>query len=182
MRQLVELHGGTVQVDSPGEGQGATFTVRLPLLRNPEQRQVKEPVLLTPPSAYPLMGARILIVDDDTDTRNLLVFVLEEAGASVISMSSAIEALQRVTQASPKIDVLISDIGMPDMDGYMLMRRIKSHFAEQTHSQLPFTAIALTAYAEEVNQQKALAAGFQHYLSKPVEPNDLITAIARLIE
>lgn len=182
VRQLVELHGGTVQVNSPGEGQGATFTVRLPLLRNPEQRQIEEPDLLTPPSAYPLMGARILVVDDDTDTRNLLVFVLEEAGASVTSVSSAVEALQRITHSTLAIDVLISDIGMPDMDGYMLMRKIKSHFAEQTNLQPPFNAIALTAYAEEVNQQKALAAGFQHYLSKPVEPSELVAAIARLVE
>ncbi|MGP1382156.1 MAG: PAS domain S-box protein [Thainema sp.] len=181
VRQLVELHGGTVQVDSPGEGQGATFTVRLPLLSKQIARPIEEPYPLTPLSSYPLLGVRILVVDDAPDTRELLMFVLEEAGASVSSVSSAIEALQWLATSNGKIDVLISDIGMPEMDGYMLMRHLKAQFAEQDNSTPPFHAIALTAYAEEANQKQALAAGFQRYLSKPVDPNELIDEIASLV-
>lgn len=181
VRQLVELHGGTVQADSLGEGQGSTFTVQLPLLKQQDNHPVEDPSPLMPLSSYPLMGVRILVVDDDTDTRELLVFVLEEVGASVTSIPSASEALTWLATSSSKIDVLISDIGMPDMDGYMMMQHIHSRFADPNTSKLPFSAIALTAYAEDVNQQKALAAGFHHYLSKPVEPNELVLAIASLI-
>jgi CheY-like chemotaxis protein len=116
-----------------------------------------------------------LVVDDDTDTREFLVFLLEQAGASVISASSAGEALRELTQFKP--DILLSDIGMPDMDGYMLMRQVRALPSEQG-GQIP--AIALSAYAGELNQQQAIAAGFQRHLAKPVEPEELIRIITSL--
>ncbi len=211
VRQLVELHGGTVHVDSAGEGQGTTFTVRLPLLQSQENEEICwecQPVASHPTSdrqwedqaprsqtAARLADLRILVVDDETDARELLVFILEQAGAIVTPVTSAMEALQVL--AHSEMDVMISDIGMPDMDGYMLMQQIKSRFAENRQPRLldgdstnsdPVKivspampkAIALTAYAGEINQQKALAAGFQRHLSKPVEPTELVATIASL--
>jgi PAS domain S-box-containing protein len=183
VRQLVELHGGTVHVKSEGEGHGATFTVNLPLLGNREwdtetRKTTSDSSLSTP--HFPLNGLQILVVDDETDARELLVFILEQAGAIVTSVASAIEALQALTHS--KIDVLISDIGMPDMDGYMLIQQVQAQFAKGKFNQSMPKAIALTAYAGEMNQQKALAAGFQRHLSKPVEPTELVAAIASLIQ
>ncbi len=125
------------------------------------------------------------MVDDETDARELLVFILEQAGAIVTSVASAIEALQTLTHS--KIDLLISDIGMPDVDGYMLMQQVQAQFAQKRKQISAFNqampkAIALTAYAGEINQQKAIAAGFQHHISKPVEPAELVTTIASLME
>ena len=169
VRHLVELHGGTVQADSLGEGQGSTFIVELPLMSisatEHQQQQFSQPTLS-------LQGVRVLVVDDDTDTREFLVFLLEQAGASVISASSAGEALRELTQFKP--DILLSDIGMPDMDGYMLMRQVRALPSEEG-GQIP--AIALSAYAGEMNQQQAIAAGFQRHLAKPVEPEELIRII-----
>lgn len=176
VRYLVELHGGTVQADSPGEGQGATFTVRLPLMRNP----VTDPSLANGSTdglaTSPLMGLSILVVDDDPDTRDYLAFVLAQAGASVTIAASATEALQKLARVKPSI--LLSDIGMPAMDGYMLIRSIRTLPPEQGGQTI---AIALTAYAGEMNQQQALAAGFQRHLSKPIDPDELIRAIAQVM-
>jgi PAS domain S-box-containing protein len=185
VRQLVELHGGMVRVDSAGEGQGATFTVRLPLLRSQEaakQQNWKEIHALPPPPPQPLTNVRILVVDDEPDARELLVFILEQAGAIVTSVASALEALQILKAA--EIDLLISDIGMPEMDGYMLMQEMQAQLAgtrgQMSANALP-KAIALTAYAGEINEQKALAAGFQHHLSKPIDPTELIAVLVSLI-
>jgi CheY-like chemotaxis protein len=123
-----------------------------------------------------LKGVQVLVVDDDTDTREFVVFLLQQAQASVISANSAREALAALMQSKP--DVLLSDIGMPDMDGYMLLQQVRALPPEQG-GQIP--AIALTAYAGDVNQQQALAAGFQRHIAKPVEPNELIAAIVNLI-
>jgi len=171
VRHLVELHGGTVRADSPGEDQGATFTVTLPLL----QTKFAQPNDSNNPSydyesSMPLMGLRILLVDDEIDSLELVAFILEEAGATVISVSSAIAALNAFTQAQP--DLLVSDIGMPEMDGYMLIRQIRRLPQSQQ-----VRAIALTAYAGEIDYRQAIAAGFQQHLSKPVEPSQLINAI-----
>jgi signal transduction histidine kinase/ActR/RegA family two-component response regulator len=172
VRHLVELHGGTVQADSPGEGQGATFTVRLPLLLS--QLQSDRCLDQSEPS-LDLNGVEILVVDDDTDAREFVTFLLEQYGARVRAVSSASEALTALTQSVP--DVLLSDIGMPDVDGYMLMQQVRTLPPEQG-GQIP--AIALTAYAGEINYQQAIAAGFQSHISKPVEPAELVAVVTSL--
>ncbi|HBB35327.1 MAG TPA: hybrid sensor histidine kinase/response regulator [Cyanobacteria bacterium UBA8803] len=173
VRYLVELHGGTVQADSLGEGQGATFTVKLPLM--PHQP-------ITKPNPKPsefslnLQGTRILVVDDDDNTREFLAFLLELHGANVIATATAGEALTTLTQFKP--DMLLSDIGMPDVDGYMLMRQVRALPPKQGGT---IPAIALTAYAGEIDYQQAMAAGFQRHIAKPIEPEVLIQAIATLL-
>ncbi|MER3587616.1 MAG: diguanylate cyclase, partial [Mastigocladus sp. ERB_26_1] len=129
----------------------------------------------TAPDTLPLTNLRVLVVDDEVDSRNFLAFVLEQAGAEVAATASAREALQILTQFKP--DILVSDIGMPETDGYMLMRQIRALESEQENKIL---AIALTAYAGEVNQKQALAAGFQQHIAKPVTPEILVEAIRNL--
>lgn len=172
VRHLVELHGGSVLAASPGEGLGATFTVRLPLLgTSPEvDREVRSDNLAD------LSGLRVLVVDDEADIRDLVACILERSGAEVTIAKSAAEALAALNQSVPNI--LLSDIGMPEVDGYMLMRQVRA-LPPERGGQLK--AIALTAYAGESNQQQALAAGFQLHLAKPVEPEELVRAIARLM-
>ncbi len=183
VRQLVELHGGTVHAESPGDGQGATFRVKLPLLATDLRPADNHRPEALRSSAAPLMGIRILAVDDEADSREILTFILEQAGARVTAVASALEALQTLNQSA--FDVLVSDIGMPDMDGYMLLQHMTAQLAEPggraTAYPLP-KAIALTAYAGEINQQKALAVGFQRHFSKPVEPAELVAAIANLVD
>ncbi|MBW4538462.1 MAG: PAS domain-containing protein [Myxacorys chilensis ATA2-1-KO14] len=173
VRHLVELHGGTVKAESSGEGQGATFVVRLPLMQTASKANQDE---RPPEQPLDLNNISILVVDDETDSRELVAFLLEQQGAQVRTAASAHEALIVLTQSTP--DVLLSDIGMPDMDGYMLIQQVRTLTPEQG-GQMP--AIALTAYAGEMNQQQALAAGFQKHLSKPIEPQRLIQIISSLI-
>ncbi|MEG4205865.1 PAS domain-containing protein [Microcoleus sp. Pol7_A1] len=173
VRQIVELHGGTVAVESQGEGQGAIFTVRIPLA--PRSREL--PAIEQPSdSTGDLSGIHVLVVDDEADSREFVAFVLEQAGATVTSVASATKALQAFSQAVPEI--VVSDIGMPEMDGYMLMRHIRSLPLEQG-GQIP--AIALTAYAGEMDRQQAIAAGFQRHLAKPVDPEEVVAMIAKLL-
>ncbi|MBW4459107.1 MAG: PAS domain S-box protein [Nodosilinea sp. WJT8-NPBG4] len=174
VRHLVELHGGTIQAASPGENMGATFTVRLPTLAHQPQTQ---PDLPFQQPSLSLSGTQILVVDDDVDTRTFITFLLEQAGACVVAAASAQEGLTSLRQAQPQ--VLVSDIGMPDMDGYMLMQQIRALPADQG-GQVP--AIALTAYVRETDQEQSLAAGFQRHISKPVEPAILLRAIAELLQ
>ncbi|MFN6465282.1 MAG: PAS domain S-box protein [Nostoc sp. DedVER02] len=171
-RHLVELHGGTIEAESPGVGQGATFTIRLPLMSTqPVTNQ--DSTLLDP--FLDLNGIKVLVVDDDTDTRDLTCFVLEQFGANITAVSSASEALTVLIKS--KFDVLLSDIGMPDVDGYMLIQQVRMlPQGEQ------IKAIALTAYAGEMNQQQALKAGFQQHISKPIEPSTLVQAISSLVQ
>ncbi|HLO47021.1 MAG TPA: response regulator, partial [Kamptonema sp.] len=174
VRHLVELHGGTVKADSAGLGLGATFEVILPLL-NLKDSLSEDEVNGDAESliSNPLEGMRVLVVDDEPDTRELIAFILSDSGAEVTLSASATEAL--ATLARFKFDVLVSDIGMAEMDGYMLISQLRSQ-SEDRGGQVP--AIALTAYAGELNQQQALRAGFSSHLAKPIEPADLIAAIA----
>jgi PAS domain S-box-containing protein len=176
-RHIVELHGGIIAAASPGEGQGATFVVRLPLLPASGadgNQDTNFPACSLDRS--PLAGLQILVVDDEVDTRDFFTFVLEQAGANVIAVASAEEALHTLTLINP--DVLLSDIGMPETDGYTLIQQVRALPSEQG-GQVP--AIALTAYVGELDQQQTIAAGFQQHLSKPVEPEELIEAIAVLL-
>ncbi|MBD1916979.1 MULTISPECIES: PAS domain S-box protein [Cyanophyceae] len=178
-RQLVELHGGTITAASPGDDQGATFTVRLPLQRHPRHGLNDSSDLVADPSnsleSGTLAGISILVVEDEIDAREMLVFVLEQAGAAVTATASAEEALKRLPDLA--IDILISDIAMPQMDGYMLMQQMR---AELNRRGQYCKAIALTAYASDLDRRQALAAGFHRHLSKPFEPAQLIEAIATL--
>ncbi|PSB20371.1 PAS domain S-box protein [Phormidesmis priestleyi ULC007] len=174
VRQLVELHGGTIRADSAGEGQGATFTVRLPRLMI-DSTQLNERDRESSLTAS-LAGLRILVVDDDADSREFVAFVLEQEQADVIALSSAIDALK--TLEHTPADLLLSDVGMPDIDGYQLMQQIRAKPPAQG-GQIP--AIALTAYAGDYDQKRALTAGFQQHISKPIDPEILVQAIMDLI-
>ncbi|MEH2400054.1 hybrid sensor histidine kinase/response regulator [Nostoc sp.] len=174
VRQIVELHGGTVQAESEGDEKGATFTVLLPI-KSVEPQTSEDKGL---PDASPnLLGVNVLVVDDEVDTRNLIVFILQQYGASVRAFASASLALDALAVEKP--DILLSDIGMPEMDGYMLIRQIRSLPPEQGGE---IRAIALTAYAGEVDQQQILQAGFQKHLTKPIEPGKLAMVIASLVK
>jgi PAS domain S-box-containing protein len=173
VRHIVEMHGGTVAADSQGEDQGATFTVRLPFITTVAQTNSNQPVAK---DSINLRGVRVLTVEDEQDTRELLVFMIQQYGAEVTAAASAIEALEIWPQFQP--DILVCDIAMPEMDGYTLIRQVRTWPKEQGGA---IPAIALTAYAGEANQQQALAAGFQKHLSKPVTPEKLVQAIADLL-
>ncbi|MEG4799691.1 ATP-binding protein [Microcoleus sp. ARI1-B5] len=176
-RQIVELHGGRIWVQSRGEGQGATFTVELPVLHtaNPIAVEVADTTEARSDDLH-LASLRVLVVDDEQDSRDFVAFVAQQEGAEVTAVGSAIEALQLLSTAA--FDILLSDIGMPDMDGYMLVRKVRALPPEQG-GQIP--AIALTAYAGDFDRKQALAAGFQRHVTKPVEPNELVRAIVTLL-
>ena len=174
VRQLVEAHGGTISVESAGEGQGTTFLIYLPLMLMAERANDRQPSGHTAPN---LQGVRVLLVDDDADTQALIAYLLEQQQLCVTPVSSALEALAALERLS--FDVLISDIGMPGMDGYTLMRRIRT-LPDRQSSNLP--GIALSAYASDTDQQQALAAGFQQHLAKPLALETLTQAIAALVK
>ncbi|WP_088888827.1 GAF domain-containing protein [Leptolyngbya ohadii] len=180
VRQIVEMHGGTVEAESQGEGQGATFTVRLPLRSHETAPQLAKlsssRSSLAGSPALPLTGVQLLVVDDDLDNLNFYTVVLESSGAEVVAVSSAAEAMQHLSETTP--DILVSDIGMPDTNGYVLMEQVKTAEATQG-KQIP--AIALTAYASDRDRELALAAGFRSHLAKPIEPDALVEAIAQLL-
>jgi PAS domain S-box-containing protein len=171
-RQIVEMHGGTVRANSQGEGQGATFIVQLPAMKQTASI-VPEPIGTKTDAGLPLEGIQILLVDDEPDTREFEAFLLEQNGAHVRAVASSLEALQALEQSIP--DVLVSDIGMAQMDGYMLLQQIRERSPNQG-GMIP--AIALTAYAAEIDRQQALQVGFQTHITKPVEPSVLVRAIA----
>jgi PAS domain S-box-containing protein len=174
VRYLVEAHGGTITADSPGEGLGATFTITLPLLRNHGSDQE---VAKTQPKGYDLQGIRVLAVDDDPDTRELLRAVLTFYGADVRIVSSAAEALTQWQILQP--DILLSDLGMPDITGYDLIQQIRA-LPSPDGQQVP--AIALSAYAREGDHQRSLAWGFQQHIAKPLELDNLVQSIAKLVQ
>ncbi|MDX2230680.1 MAG: PAS domain-containing protein [Leptolyngbyaceae cyanobacterium bins.349] len=165
-RQLVEAHGGTIAAADSVPGQGATFIVRLPI-----SPMVPEIPTTTNPSTVDLSGLRVLIVDDELDSRQLLESILLVEGAQVTAVASGAEVLAALAR-SP-FDVLISDIGMPDMNGYTLLQQIRA--ASAPWRSIP--AIALTAYASEDDRQRSRAAGYQQHLSKPIEPARLTAAV-----
>ena len=186
VRQLVELHGGTIGVDSPGEDQGATFTVALPQLitrheaGTPERRHPTKHHTFggTIPFDCPpqLDGLRVLVVDDEEDTRDLLRAVLERCGSHVTVAASVREALAAIEAAAP--EVLVSDIGMPEEDGYALIERVRARERARVTNRIP--AIALTAYARVEDRVRAMQAGFQVHVPKPIEPVELAAVVASL--
>ena len=182
VRQLVELHGGSVHAESEGEGHGATFRVRLPIANaaaTSEKTVVPAAAEVTAPLALPasclLKNLRIVVVDDDADGRTLTSLVLTQAGATVRSVATVRDALRELE--SDRVDALVSDIGLPDEDGYSLIRAIRHREAEHGGF-LP--ALALTGYARPEDRARSLAEGFQAYISKPVEPENLTAAVAAI--
>ncbi|MHC5599228.1 MAG: response regulator [Nostoc sp.] len=172
VRQLVEAHGGTIAADSLGVGLGATFTVQLPLLNvQPEIKQTDE----LPQQALELTGIRVLTVDDDPDARELLTVLLTEYGATVLTVTSAAEVLAILESFQP--DVLVSDIGMPEVDGYSLIEQIRT-LSPEKGGEIP--AIALTAYARVDDQQRAITSGYQRHVIKPLDPEELVQAVVAL--
>jgi CheY-like chemotaxis protein len=183
VKHLVELHGGSVHAISAGEGQGATLTVCLPLTvvqRNgePSSRLHPRGTARTSPLFRPpdLSGIKVLVVDDQPDARDMIRRVLEDCEADVATAGSAAEALRAVEECRP--DVLVSDIGMPDMDGYELLRRIRA-LGSPPGGHLP--AIALTAFARSEDRTRALRAGFLAHVAKPVEPSELLATVASVV-
>jgi CheY-like chemotaxis protein/anti-sigma regulatory factor (Ser/Thr protein kinase) len=179
VRHLVELHGGTVEAESAGPGRGTTIRVNLPVSAvriAGNGRHVGAVVRPTgvSPGAFTLTGVRVLVVDDDFDARVVVSAVLEGAGATVVAVPSAEEALGALDFGVP--DVLVSDIGMPAADGIALICDVR-RLAEE-RGRVP--ALALTAYAGSEDDERALAAGYQAYLTKPIEAEELIHAVARL--
>ncbi len=177
-RHLVEIHGGTIKADSAGEGRGATFTIRLPII----ETEVRAAAVFTdlreqgaqaaPPQL--LSGVNVLLVDDDTDTLKLMTTALTRRHATVTAVSSAGEAIQAIQRRRP--DVLVSDIAMPGEDGYGLIEKVRSLEGNDAET---IPAVAITAYAKEEDRERALSSGFQIYLAKPVELTELISVVAR---
>lgn len=183
VRHLIELHGGTVRAHSAGLGQGAVFTVCLPLaaVRDLKRDQQKNELAGSSlpdgetPAAPRLEGCLVLVVDDVADSREVLKRFLAEAGARVALASSAAEAIQEVYKERP--DVLVSDIGMPNEDGYELLRQVRQ-LTPENEPGIP--AIALTAFASSSDRERAISAGFQIHAAKPVDPVNLVTMVAAL--
>jgi len=174
VRHLIELHGGRIEAESEGIGEGATFTVTLPLLSD---SQIQPENSHSDGEGLDFTDVGVLLVEDEVDTLDLLTIILEAYGARVEGVTSADEALAVFSQVQP--DVLISDIGMPGMDGYELIRQVRELPPDRGGS---VPAIALTAYAGETDYERALSAGFNRHIAKPVEPDQIVDAIATLIQ
>mgnify|MGYP002777069605 CR=1 FL=1 len=169
VRHIVEMHNGAIAVESSGENQGATFTVSFPLLEATSWGAVQN---ATPTPHLPLSNLSILVVDDESDSRQLTSFLLEQYGAIVTAVESAQAALAQVAKACP--DVLVSDLGMPEMDGYALMRKLRAEGRSMR-------AIAVTGYARDEDRDAALEAGFQAHVTKPIEPAELVKTIVAVV-
>ena len=189
VKYIVEAHGGAVDVNSPGEGKGSTFTVRLPIraVRIGEEDEEGENAIHRaedePADSVPIVdrrppvrldGVHVLVVDDEADARRILALVLERAGAVVVTAGTVPAAIEALAKARP--DVLVSDLGMPDQDGFDLIR----HLRQDGHDARDLPAVALTAFVQKDDAHLALLAGFQVHLPKPVDPYDLTSVIARL--
>jgi signal transduction histidine kinase/CheY-like chemotaxis protein len=179
VRQLVELHGGSVLVESPGAGQGTTFRVILPLtMAREDTENATQPAVADETPALPmrhLHGARILIVEDEPQTRELFGAIMENAGGEVRVAASARDATAILSTWWP--EVLLSDIEMPHEDGYVLMEQVN---AMERRERRPITAVAVTAHSRPEDRLRALEAGFQWHLPKPVEPSELVAVVASL--
>ncbi|MGA9997950.1 MAG: ATP-binding protein [Pyrinomonadaceae bacterium] len=182
VRHLVELHGGTVSVENDDAGHGAVFTVSIPLVQRVSESDAAiaaelaegERAVECPPL---LNDIRVLLVDDDADTLAMLDRLIAQCGAEIITARSAAEALNIIE--SSKVDVLVSDIGMPEEDGYTLIRKVRE-MEQERGGRLP--AVALTAYAMAEDRLRALSSGFQAHVSKPIEPNELLMVLASLVD
>jgi CheY-like chemotaxis protein len=182
VRHIVEMHGGSVAAASDGEGRGATFSISLPvMIVHPvavpgprEHPRTERPVPLT--ALGDLRGVRVMAVDDDEDALSLLRVVLETAGADVVPLSSGVEALQRIDALKPQ--ALVVDLGMPLMDGFELISRIRSSSNADVRD---VPSAALTAFARSEDRTKALRSGFEMHLAKPVDPGELVAAVATLV-
>jgi len=180
VKNLVELHGGIVRAESAGVGSGATFCVQLPLMpvhqmADPDMGASRKSIELKAPDCggINLSGVKVLVVDDETDARDLIQRVLSDCNAEVLTAGSAADALLLVESEKP--NVLVSDIGMPDIDGYELLKRVRT-LEQSSGGRIP--AIALTAFARSEDRTRALRAGFLMHVSKPVEPSELIATVA----
>ena len=179
VRHIVDLHGGTVRAQSAGDGRGANFTVELPIMSSradAAERISPSHEGAVRSGAPALKGVKILVVDDDADARELLSMILEHAGAETATAGCVDEALAVLERFKP--DVLVSDIGMPEHDGYCLIRKIR---AGEGNGMSGIPAVALTAFARDEDRSQALESGFQAHLAKPIEPGELTAIIARLI-
>jgi len=179
VRHFVELHGGVVRAWSEGLGQGATFTFTLPVAAVRISKKISgEPATLTPEESLEgrLKGVRVVVVEDDADSRELISEVLRRASAVVFVAASAVDALGAIVSERP--DVLVSDIGLPGEDGFALMKRIRA-LPDAALARVP--ALALTAYTQYADQQTLSAAGFDLYLAKPVDPWSFVLSISRLV-
>jgi CheY-like chemotaxis protein len=187
VRNLVELHGGSVRAQSTGEGLGATFSVQLPItIAHGSGRSVADADEVNgsgvghqegfEPSPS-LKGVNILVVDDEADARDLLTVILEGCQAQVTTVTSPTEAYQTLEWLRP--DVIISDIGMPGEDGYSFIRSVRLKEARERRGWKP--AIALTAHARVEDRMRALSAGYQAHVAKPVEPAELVAVIVSLV-
>jgi CheY-like chemotaxis protein len=185
VRHVVEMHGGRVSAVSSGTGQGSTFKITLPLMANLQAPHTEVPAYESKPDT-PAAGTseetvpeldhvRVLVVEDDPDTLDLLKAVLNNYGADVVTAASAREAIDTFEHWRP--DVLVSDLAMPDQDGYQLIGQLRARGPERGGNT---PAVALTAYARNEDRRRALAAGFQMHLAKPISPKDLIAALANL--
>jgi CheY-like chemotaxis protein len=181
VKYLVELHGGTIEAASGGEGQGATFKVTLPVraVATPLGEAGVTPVPVK--SSWELAGVRALVVDDEDDARELIVTALTQYGADVVAVNSAEEAYTLITATPPqgRFDVIVTDIAMPGEDGYTMIRRVRE-WESARDANIP--AVALTAYGRVEDRVRALNAGFQMHVAKPVEPAELAAVIMSLIK
>lgn len=179
VKSLVELHGGSVRVSSPGENRGSTFVVALPMAPSLALSSGPHPLPVTPLAAFELPRldqVDICVVDDESDGASLLARILEDRGAKVVTASSAGQALEKL--AAERFDVVLSDIGMPGVDGYELMRRLRT--GRGRNDRVP--AIAVTAYARPEDRRRALLAGFQMHIAKPIEAPEVIAGVASLLQ